>query len=152
MAHFAELNAYNIVQRVLVVHNNELLEDGQEVEAKGIEFLQGLFGLHTKWVQTSYNANFRARYAGIGDMYDEANDVFLAAGTFEPPVIPDPVVQEPALSTEGVPSLTVEEVNGSEQTVVLETQATVMLDSSGLAALTSADIPALTSEQISGLE
>lgn len=152
MAHFAELNAYNIVQRVLVVHNNELLEDGQEVEAKGIAFLQGLFGLRTKWVQTSYNANFRGRYAGIGDMYDEVNDVFLAAGTFDPPVIPDPAVQEPALSTEGVPSLTVEEVNGAEQTVVLETQAQVVLDSSSFASLTSADIPALTSEQISGLE
>ena len=33
MAHFAELNENNIVTRVIVVHNNELLdENGTEVE------------------------------------------------------------------------------------------------------------------------
>jgi hypothetical protein len=38
MAHFAELNKSNIVTQVIVVHNNELLVDGVELEAKGVEF------------------------------------------------------------------------------------------------------------------
>ena len=29
------------------------------------------------WKQTSYNANFRDKYAAIGDTYDEVNDVFV---------------------------------------------------------------------------
>ena len=33
MAHFAELNENDIVQRVIVVHNNELVVDGIESEA-----------------------------------------------------------------------------------------------------------------------
>lgn len=77
MAHFAELDDNNIVTRVLVVHNNELLDaDGQELEQKGIDFCVGLFG--GRWVQTSYNANFRGLYAGIGFTYDSDLDLFIA--------------------------------------------------------------------------
>jgi hypothetical protein len=68
MAHFAELNENNVVTQVIVVHNNELLDNGVESEAKGIAFCQSLFG--GTWVQTSYNANFRGKYAGIKDIYD----------------------------------------------------------------------------------
>ena len=57
MAHFAQIDENNIVTQVIVVHNNELLDNGIEVEAKGIAFCQSLFG--GNWVQTSYNANFR---------------------------------------------------------------------------------------------
>lgn len=77
MAHFAELDDNNIVTRVLVIHNNELLDaDGQELEQKGIDFCVGLFG--GRWVQTSYNANFRGLYAGIGFTYDLDLDLFIA--------------------------------------------------------------------------
>jgi hypothetical protein len=77
MAHFAELDDNNIVTRVIVVHNNELLDDnGIESEQKGIDFCVGLFG--GRWVQTSYNANFRGIYAGIGNIYDETLDEFIA--------------------------------------------------------------------------
>ena len=31
-----------------------------------------------EWVQTSYNGNFRGKFASIGDTYDEINDVFVA--------------------------------------------------------------------------
>jgi len=62
----------------IVVHNNELLEDGQEVEAKGIEFCKQLYGFETQWVQTSYNNNFRKNYAGIGYSYDPTADAFIA--------------------------------------------------------------------------
>jgi hypothetical protein len=76
MAHFAELDETNIVKQVIVIHNNELLVDGVESEAKGIEFCQSLFG--GNWVQTSYNGNFRKNYAGIGFIYDPILDAFYA--------------------------------------------------------------------------
>ena len=76
MAHFAELDKNNIVQRVIVVHNNELLdENGYESEQKGIDFCLAHYG--GRWIQTSYNANFRGIYAGAGCIYNEALDVFV---------------------------------------------------------------------------
>lgn len=78
MAHFAELDSNNIVLRVLVVNNDDITDqDGVEQEALGISFLQGLFGADTRWVQTSYNGNFRGKYAGIGDRYDAELDLFI---------------------------------------------------------------------------
>lgn len=75
MAHFAELDATNTVTQVIVVHNNELLDNGVESEAKGIAFCQSLFG--GNWVQTSYNASIRKNYAGIGCTYDPVRDAFI---------------------------------------------------------------------------
>lgn len=78
MAHFAELNVDNTVLRVLVVDNNDITdENGQEQEQLGITFLQNILGQDTRWVQTSYNNNFRFRYAGIGYTYDEELDAFI---------------------------------------------------------------------------
>ena len=78
MAHFAELDENNVVKQVIVVHNNELLDDeGQENEAKGVEFCSSLFG-HTNWVQTSYNDSVRKQFAGVGFTYDDVNDIFVA--------------------------------------------------------------------------
>ena len=76
MAHFAELDENNIVKRVIVVHNNELLVDGVEVESKGAEFCANLFG--GEWVQTSYNGTIRKQYASIGYLYDADLDIFIA--------------------------------------------------------------------------
>ena len=78
MAHFAELNENNEVLRVIVVDNNDTSNsDGEEVEQIGISFLKGLFGFDTNWKQTSYNNNFRFRYAGVGYSYDETLDAFV---------------------------------------------------------------------------
>ena len=77
MAHFAELDENNIVTRVIVVHNNELLDGETESEAKGVGFCSTLFG-HTNWVQTSYNNNMRKQFAGTGYTYDLDSDVFVA--------------------------------------------------------------------------
>ena len=78
MAHFAELDENNTVLQVIVVHNNELLDDeGQENEAKGVEFCSTLFG-HTNWVQTSYNHSIRKQFAGTGYTYDSESDIFVA--------------------------------------------------------------------------
>jgi hypothetical protein len=79
MAHFAELDDNNIVKRVVVVHNNELLIDGIESEQKGIDFCVAHYG--GRWIQTSYNATFRGIYAGIGCIYDEALDEFVVPET-----------------------------------------------------------------------
>jgi hypothetical protein len=70
MAHFAEIDSNNIVQRVLVVDNS--------LESVGQEFLAITLGLGGTWIQTSYNANFRGKFAGIGDIYDPVADVFTA--------------------------------------------------------------------------
>lgn len=86
MAHFAELDENNVVLRVIVVHNNELIdENGVESEAKGIAFCQSLFGANTRWVQTSYNGNIRGVYAGIGYTYDPDKDMFVAPPVEIPP-------------------------------------------------------------------
>ena len=77
MAHFAEINEDNIVTQVIVVHNNELLVDGEESETKGIDFCESLFG-HRNWIQTSYNGNIRYNYTGVGYTWDSENDAFYA--------------------------------------------------------------------------
>lgn len=76
MAHFAKLDENNVVTQVIVVHNNELMDNGQESEEKGIAFCQSLFG--GTWKQTSYNGNKRKNYAGIGYFYDAGRDAFIS--------------------------------------------------------------------------
>ena len=77
MAHFAELDANNIVLRVVVVSNQDTLDaTGVESEAVGIAFCEQLFG--GRWAQTSYNGNIRKNYAGIGFTYDATRDAFIA--------------------------------------------------------------------------
>lgn len=73
MAHFAEV-VDGIVVQVLVV------PDAQE--HRGQEFLADDLGLGGTWVQTSYNANIRKNYAGIGMSYDEGRDAFIAPQPF----------------------------------------------------------------------
>ena len=76
MAHFAELDDNNVVLRVIVVGNKDTsTPDGTEVESIGVAFCQRLFG--GNWKQTSYNGNFRKRYAGIGYTYNETLDAFI---------------------------------------------------------------------------
>ena len=76
MAHFAEIDENNSVQRVIVVHNNELLdENGEEKEALGVAFCKSLLG--GTWLQTSYNKNMRKNFAGIGFTYDFVRDAFI---------------------------------------------------------------------------
>lgn len=82
MAHFAEIGLNNTVLRVIVVNNAELLDDqGVEQEAKGAEFCRSLFG--GTWLQTSYNANMRKNYAGVGYTYDSTLDAFIAPKPYD---------------------------------------------------------------------
>lgn len=76
MAHFAKINSDNIVEQVIVVNNEVLLDsEGVEQEALGAAFCEDTFG--GTWIQTSYNGNFRGRYAGVGMKYDPAKDEFV---------------------------------------------------------------------------
>jgi len=78
MAHFAQLDEHNIVVTVNVVNNSDCGGgDFPESEPIGQAFLASL-GLAGEWRQTSYNHNFRSKYALIGDTYDAVNDVFVA--------------------------------------------------------------------------
>jgi hypothetical protein len=69
MAHWAEVNENNIVLRV-VVTSNDLPDEG---ESWLVSRLGGT------WVQTSYNASFRGKFAGVGDLYDADLDEFVTA-------------------------------------------------------------------------
>jgi hypothetical protein len=79
MAHFAKLDDQGIVIDVNVV-NNETLNNlpFPESEPVGVAFLTDWSGGYTNWKQTSYNANFRKNYAGIGFTYDAVLDAFIA--------------------------------------------------------------------------
>lgn len=79
MAHFAQLDENDIVLRVVVIANSDIMKDGVEDEATGIAFCQSLFGADTLWAQTSYNGNFRVRYAGIGYTFDRGLNAFIPA-------------------------------------------------------------------------
>jgi len=81
MAHFAKIGLNNVVQQVIVVHNNELLdENGVEQESRGQKFCQNLLG--SEWVQTSYNSSFRKNFAGVGFTYDFDRNAFVPPKPF----------------------------------------------------------------------
>ena len=81
MAHFAQLDANNVVLRVVVVATEDnSTADGVEKESIGQAFCERLFG--GRWVQTSYNNNIRKRYAGVGYTYNEEIDAFITPKPF----------------------------------------------------------------------
>jgi hypothetical protein len=81
MAHFAELGENNVVLRVIVVDNKDTSdENGVEVESIGADFCRNLLG--GTWKKTSYNANIRKNYAGIGYTYDSERDAFVPPKPF----------------------------------------------------------------------
>jgi len=102
MASFAKLNSENKVIQVVSVHNNELLDNGIELEEKGIQFLKTLYNEpNAIWKQTSYNTKagkhylsdnsglsntqekaFRKNHASIDYIYDEIKDAFIPPKPF----------------------------------------------------------------------
>ena len=71
MAHFAKIENSKVTQVIVVDNSNE---------ANGQEYLNSI-GLEGTWIQTSYNANFGKKFAGIGDTY------VASTGTFKPPKV-----------------------------------------------------------------
>ena len=102
MAHFAKIDENNVVETVNVIRNADCGGGNYpESEAIGQKFLADN-GFEGRWLQTSYNNNFRGRFAGIGFIYDPDLDVFMSPQPFpswtlnretyawEPPVpVPD---------------------------------------------------------------
>jgi hypothetical protein len=83
MAHFAKIDENNVVTQVIVVANEDTTDtNGVEVEEIGVAFCKKLLGAETNWKQTSYNNNFRVRYAGISYLYSEELDAFIAPSPF----------------------------------------------------------------------
>ena len=88
MAHCAKLGMNGKVIGVHVVNNKDILNgSGVEDEKVGQQFLEGLHGWPASmWIPTSYNTQggthklggtpLRANYAGIGQFYDEDNNIF----------------------------------------------------------------------------
>jgi hypothetical protein len=75
MAHWAEIDENGIVLRVTVGSNDD--------PGEGYDWL--IENLGGTWIQTSYNGNFRNKFAGIGDWYNADLDVFMSAKP-----VPDP--------------------------------------------------------------
>jgi hypothetical protein len=69
MSHWAEIDQNNTVIRVVVGNNDD--PNGDE----GYQWL--IDNLGGTWIQTSYNSNFRNKFAGIGDIYDPVKDIFI---------------------------------------------------------------------------
>jgi hypothetical protein len=85
MAHFAKLNSDNVVLNILVVNNEDINNlPFPESEPVGVAFLESVFGVEegVTWKQTSYNNNFRFRYACIGFTYDTQRDAFITPKEF----------------------------------------------------------------------
>lgn len=70
MSHWAEVDENNVVLRVLVGDNNDPAGD------EGYQWL--LDNLGGRWIKTSYNGSIRGTFAGVGFVYDEEHDIFIA--------------------------------------------------------------------------
>lgn len=87
MAYFAELDATNIVMQVIAVNNVDV--DNLPFPASepvGQAFIESL-GITGIWMQTSYNANFRSLYAGIGFLFDSTLGEYGEFVDLSPPPI-----------------------------------------------------------------
>lgn len=86
MAHAAKIENGTVTQ--VIVIPDDL--GGDENDAAVQAYINGI-GLPGTWIRTSYNANIRGKYAGIGDTYDAELDEFVS------PVVEDlPAVEESA--------------------------------------------------------
>ena len=85
MAHFAELDGSNVVQRVVVVGNDVTTAAGplgsNDMHVDGETWCVNFFKGGT-WKQTSYNHNFRKQYCGKGYTFDSAKDKFISPQPF----------------------------------------------------------------------
>ena len=84
MAHFAQVDEYQIVRNVIVVNNSDCGGgDFPDSEPIGQDFIASI-GIEGDWLQTSYNNNFRGQYAGQGMTYNPTLDEFVSPQEEEP--------------------------------------------------------------------
>jgi hypothetical protein len=103
MAHFAEIKSDdNEILRVVVISNDDVDANGGENSVEAETWVannmdpdelikQRLGGTYpsTYWKQTSYNDNFRGRFARVGGTYDSVNDVFVEIKPFPSWILDD---------------------------------------------------------------
>ena len=85
MGHFAEIDSNNKVLRVNCACNQNIANNGGDQSEQAAEHFQTISPLSengVKWVQTSYNNNFRKQYAGTGYTYDSIKDKFIKPQPF----------------------------------------------------------------------
>ena len=129
MAHFAKIDENNIVTQVIVVANEDTSDtNGVEVEEIGVAFCKKLLGAETNWKQTSYNNNFRVRYAGIGYSYNAELNAFIPPSPFPRWILVEetadwvsPLGAAPTLTEEQITSRSFYRWNEEELEWVLET-------------------------------
>ena len=87
MAHYAFLDENNIVTEVITGVDETVVKiDANNVEIGGSsEAWEIYYGNLRNQIckRTSYNNNYRKNYAGIGYVYDEIRDAFIAPKPFE---------------------------------------------------------------------
>jgi hypothetical protein len=88
MAHYAFLDQNNIVTEVIVG-----IDETELIEGLDPEIWYGNFRNQT-CKRTSYNANIRGKYAGIGDFYDSVLDRFISPEGSEEEVFDTPSESE----------------------------------------------------------
>jgi hypothetical protein len=80
MANFAEINDNNVVLRVIVIDNNDVIANGGDQSIGAEEFVKRLvpFTSGVRWVQTSIDGSFRKQYADIGYTFNSTKNKFIA--------------------------------------------------------------------------
>jgi hypothetical protein len=81
MAHFAELNGSNVVQRVCVFSNSEISSNGGDWSDEAETFIETR--MSGSWKQCSYNANQRGRYPGVGWTWNASLSKFQEPKPFD---------------------------------------------------------------------
>ncbi len=86
MAHYAFLDNNNVVTEVITGVDENIIQtdtDGTQVGGN-TEAWETFYGNFRGQVckRTSYNANIRGKYAGIGDTYNAEEDIFIAPQPF----------------------------------------------------------------------
>jgi len=77
-AHAARIDDNGIVREVIVIPY--LNDDDADITA----YCNGI-GLAGNWIDTSYTASRRGKFAGVGDTYDPVLDVFVPPAAPEAP-------------------------------------------------------------------
>lgn len=92
MAHFVKISENNEVLQTIIIDNNILGEPDisfPETEKIGQDFIKNNLNLLGNWLQTSYNNNFRGKFATPGMIYYKNLDMFLYKKPYESWILND---------------------------------------------------------------
>ena len=86
MAHYARVNNENIITFITPIPNEMITDiNGVEHEDWAFKHLYETIpdSLGDRWVQTSYNNNFRVRYVGLGYSWNQELNAFIPPKPYE---------------------------------------------------------------------